>query len=450
MSRKGAVARLPRPALCRPELILHHWSRTLLAVLLILASGVLPGPAEAALRAPRPARDDDRTLYLLPITDGRPTAERVRSIVRRLGRGGPSLRVGFSGVFRYLADVDPARGFAIDTTRLEEIVAAARETRTPFLVHLNGGRWAGGGPLIERLARDHATLAWDQLDRPWLYLVDGEYHFSLSAYNERYREYKERNLKAAAAWLAEFAAGPDGSLLVGVSTDSEVLLNLHPYADYNPAALREFADYLSGEGAYGRGGRWQSDARDLSLRQLNERFGTQFQHWHEVRPPRENDASPWWDTWQSFRELLVDHSVQEQVDWIRQAGLPAERIFTHQSPALNPAVFGDTLATAQVNGGNLGVTLYGPQTVDADLLRKIRALSTTWGVLEYNLKDPNAEADLAALELLRSFGPRVVCPYHWDDLGGANEVGYTIAGTPLESALRTFVRRHRDEPLPNP
>jgi hypothetical protein len=397
--------------------------------------------------------DDSRALYLLPITDGRPTAERVRGLVRRLGRGGPYLRVGFSGVFRYMADVDPENDYQPDFSRLAEIAAAARETRAPFLVHLNGGRWAGGGPLLEWLARDHGTMAWDHLDRPWQYLVDGEYHFSLSAYNERYRRYKYRNLQATAAWLADFAAGPDGHLLVGVSTDSETLLNLHPYADYNPRALDEFVDYLSGGGAYGPSGRWRTDARGYGLREANERWGTDFARWRDVRPPREPDGGPFWADWQTFRELLVDHHVQDQVDWIRQAGLPAEQIFSHQSPALNVGVFGDSLAAAQVEGGNLGITLYGSQAVDAELLGRLRALGPTWGVFEYNAQDYNAAGadyatNLAALDLLRSFGPRVVCPYHWDDLGGANEVGYTIIGTPLEAALRDFVRLYRGQPLP--
>ena len=100
--------------------------------------------------------------------------------------------------------------------------------------------------MVEHLARDPNAMAWDQLDRPWRYLVDGEYHFSLSLNNELYRRYGARDLKAAASWLASFTFQTDGDLLVGVSTDSEVLLNLHPYADYNPLALKEFVQWLAG------------------------------------------------------------------------------------------------------------------------------------------------------------------------------------------------------------
>lgn len=385
-------------------------------------------------------------LYVLPIVDSRPTAERVQSVLNSLGRGGPQVKVGFSGVFRYMADVDPSRDYQIVTTRLEEIVAAARQAQAPFLVHLNGGRWAGGGPLVEHLARDPEAMAWDQLDRPWTYLVDGEYHFSLSAYNEPYRRYKERNLRAAAAWLQSFATGQDGRLLLGISTDSEVLLNLHPYYDYNPRAIDEFVDWLASRRVYRPAGRWQSDGQHLTLRQVNKRYGTNFRSWSRVGPPRQNDGGPFWRDWSSFRELLVDHSVQEQVDWITQAGLPADSVFSHQSPSLDRDVFGDTLAAAQVSGGSLGITVYGERVLDAALFAEARALSSNWGIMEYNPLLLDVQASLDALQLFYSFGPAILCPYHWDDLGGPNEVGYTIVGSPLEEALRSFVRQHSTEP----
>jgi hypothetical protein len=348
-----------------------------------------------------------------------------------------------------MADVDPARDYQINATRLEEIAAAARQAQVPFLVHLNGGRWAGGGPLLEKLAQDHGTMAWDRLDRPWTYLIDGEYHFSLALDNEPYRSYKRRNLQAAAAWLARFAAGPDGNLLVGVSTDSEVLLNLHPYYDYNPMVLNEYAQWLQADGPYAPNGRWAADSPRLSLRQVNERYGTRFNRWKDVGPPREKNDSAYWQDWLRFRVLLVDHSVQEQVDWIRQAGLAERQVFSHQSPALDPEIFGDTLETAQVSGGGLGITLYGEQAVDGGLMDQLKALSRSWGVFEYNVGPSLDEAGaLAALDLLRAHSPRIVCPYHWDNFGGANEVGYTIQGTSFADALRDFVGLYRDQPLP--
>jgi hypothetical protein len=296
-------------------------------------------------------------------------------------------------------------------------------------------------------------MAWNQENHPWTHLVDGEYHLSLSSHNTEYRRYKERNLRAAAAWLKAFADGPDGRLLVGVSTDSEVILNLHPYYDYSPNAIAEFVDWLASRDRYGPGGRWQGEGQGLTLPALNERYGTHFSRLEQVDPPRSNDGSRFWQDWTAFRVLLVDHSVQEQVDWIRESGLPPERIFSHQSPALEPEIFGDTLATADVVGGSLGITLYGPHAADREVMAAARALNPNWGVFEYNPQGlewtgASVEGNLAALDLLRSYAPRVVCPYHWDDLGGPNEAGYTIMGTPLETAMQIFLQLYADQPLP--
>ena len=144
----------------------------------------------------------------------------------------------------------------------------------------------------------------------------------------------------------------------------------------------------------------------------------------------------------------MDHNVQEQVDWIRTSGLGAYQVYSHQGPALNPEVFGDTLVAAQVSGGGLGITLYGEQATDRELLAQLQALSPNWGVFEYHPDADDALGALADLDLLRSFSPRIICPYHWDNLGGPNEVGYTISGTPLAEALRSFVSLYAAQPLP--
>ena len=416
--------------------------------LLAVAGGNSPVYAARVVRGDDPVPDGGaRTLYLLPILDGQPSPERALDVVERLGRGGPYLKVGFSGVFRYMAEVDPATDDTIVTRRLEQIVAAARAASVPFLVHLNGGRWSGGGPLVERLMSNPDLMAWDQLDRPWSYRKDGEYFFSLGAYNETWRFYKRRNLQAAAAWLADFLRGPDGSRLIGVSTDSEVLINTHQWSDYNPLVLQEYVHWLSGDAIYGPRGRWDGQGLGLSLRAVNERYGTPFSRWKDVQPPRERRDDAYWSDWVRFRNLLVDHNVQEQVDWIREAGIPQERIFTHQSPALNVEVFGDSLEAAQVDGGNPGITAYAEQAGDAGLFQQVRALGARWGIFEYNPLTDDEARSLSDLEAARAAGASVVCPYHWDDLGGPNEVGFTIRGSAFERALRAFVRHNWHRPL---
>jgi hypothetical protein len=388
-------------------------------------------------------------LYILPILDGTVDERRVRDVVDRLGNGGGGVKVGFSGVYRYMAEVAPPDDRDEDTDihflpkmeGLERIANVARATSIPFLVHLNGGRWAGGGHLVDRLMGDPRVMAWDHDDRPWSYPKDGEYHFSLGAYNELVRKYKRRNLEAAARWLANFKAGPDGHLLVGVSTDSEVLINTHPWYDYNPIVVEEFVHWLQSAGIYDPAtkGRWADQGLNLGLRQLNERWGTSFPRWRDVKPPRQPSDSQSWKDWLRFRALLVDHNVQEQVDWIRGAGLTGVPVFAHQSPALEPDLSADLLDAAQVDGGGTGITTYGENAGKAELFAKVRAYGAPWGIFEYNPRTEDEETALAALNTAREYGVMILCPYHWDDEGGENEVGYTIRGTAFERALKRFV-----------
>ena len=152
------------------------------------------------------------------------------------------------------------------------------------------------------------------------------------------RNYKKRNLQLAARWLADFAAGPTGILLVGVSTDSEVLINTHPGYDYNPIVLEEFV-------ALARVGRRLRPGQRRSLGRpgpgprhpgAQQRWGTSYARWRDVKPPREPSDSAAWKDWLRFRALLVEHNVQEQVDWIREAGLTSVPVFPTRRPALDP------------------------------------------------------------------------------------------------------------------
>jgi hypothetical protein len=284
-------------------------------------------------------------------------------------------------------------------------------------------------------------MAWDAHDAPWSYPKDGEYFFSLGAYNDLVRDYKKRNLQLAARWLADFVNGPDGHLLVGVSTDSEVLINTHPGYDYNPIVLQEFTDWLSSDGVYdpAHSSRWADQGLGLGLKALNSRWGPGYTRWKDVTPPRDASDSPAWRDWLRFRALLVQHNVQEQVDWIREAGLTSVPVYAHQSPALDPDNSGDVLEAAHVDGGSTGITTYGENAGNAALFAQVQAFGQPWGIVEYNPRVDDEDTALASLEATRANGVTLLCPYHWDNLGGDNEAGYTIRDTAFERALKRFV-----------
>jgi hypothetical protein len=422
--------------------------RSTRALLPLLAAVLLLTLLPPAAR-PAQAQGTSGPLYILPILDGTVDERRARDVVERLGAGSGNVKVGFSGVYRYMAETEPPDDrdedfnihFMPRMEGLERIANVAKAANVPFLVHLNGGRWAGHGPLVDRLIGDPAVMTWDSKDVPWSYPKDGEHFFSLSANNELVRKYKKRNLQMAARWLADFAAGPDGKLLVGVSTDSEVLIQTHPGYDYNPMVLEELVDWLQSSGVYDpQKGRWAGQGLGLGIKQLNERWGTTYTRWRDVKAPREPSDSAAWRDWARFREILVDHNVQEQVDWIREAGLTTVPVFAHQSPGLDVANAADILDAAQVDGGGTGITTYGENAGNAALFAKVKAYGAPWGIFEYNPRTEDENVALTALQTARANGAMILCPYHWDDMGGENESGYTIRGTAFERALQRFVQ----------
>src|SRR4029079_9858876 len=124
-----------------------------------------------------------------------------------------------------------------------------------------------------------------------------------------------------------------------------------------------------------------------------------------------SDSAAWRD-WTRFRGLLVDHNVQEQVDWIRQAGLTSVPVFAHQSPALDPDVAFDVLDAAQVDGGGTGITTYGENAGNAALFAKVKAYGAPWGIFEYNPRTDDEDAALAALRTTQQYGAAILCPHH--------------------------------------
>ena len=131
--------------------------------------------------------------------------------------------------------------------------------------------------------------------------------------------------------------------------------------------------------------------------------------------------------------------ARHRVGWIRGAGLTSVPVFAHQSPALEADVSADTLDAAQVDGGGTGITTYGENAGKAELFAKVKAFGAPWGIFEYNPRSEDEELAFAALKTTREYGVAILCPYHWDDEGGDNEVGYTIRGTAFERALKRFV-----------
>src|SRR5665213_3452801 len=329
-----------------------------------------------------------------------------------------------------------------------------------------------------------------------------------NVYARKVREYKRRNLTAAARIVAQFAR-EHPELFVAVNLDADTYMN--PFVregrrfDYNPGMLRQFRDWLAGTGPYA--GHPTDGAPDLSyyrrktplsLADVNRIAGKHWKTWLEVAPPREFSGGenhpvavgetpfwqdPWYEAWDTFRKHIVQLHYAELAQWTHDAGVPADRIFTAQAftagdPGLRPIstyVDGESpdydSAGVSVEGavpraGHLGAILYGPsaenhETMETDrsLFSTIARFDTSWAVAESNATDLKQPTVLPTYSLsyhsyrdLFNYGGRQIALMAWNGSNGvfAGKPGYVSytswRNTPAEQAMMDFMVSHSDLP----
>ena len=231
-------------------------------------SGVAKGGAGEVDTLYRGYRVDDaahrhRRADPVPAHDARPRAATGRSIPTSTRR-------------------ESAESARLADDSLNGVLAHAAEKRLPLQLILNGGIWADATcntpewDLNDHLEEDPRNCQWTQDDKVFaddhLKNLAGSVaspelarSLTLNVYAKDVRRYKRRNLQAAARRVAEFARQhPD--LFVGVNLDSDTYANPffeeHEFFDYNPDTLRQFREWLRGDGPYaGRGGAGVPDLR---------------------------------------------------------------------------------------------------------------------------------------------------------------------------------------------
>ena len=434
----------------------------------------------------------------------REVGARYRPYLSRTIRIGISVPILYMRSTRGAADdwnFDPA----FDTSRrcgtrqvaednLDRVLRIAAAQRMPIQIILNGGIWSDAScaspewDLTDHLEQDASNVQWTQDDRtfPDGYLKgqagsteSPELARSLTyhVYARPVREYKRRNLQAAAASIAAFAREhPD--LFVGIALDADTYMN--PFLrqgghseifDYNPGMIRQFREWLRGAGPYA--GRATPDvpdlrayrrARPLTLSQVNRLARRQWTRWDQVDPPRRlpgygaplrpgerpiwEDA--WWQEWDRFRKHVVDLHYDELSTWVHQAGIPRRKIFSAQGgfmepdPGLRPFAVqvtetgepydsaGVSVAGGIPRDGHLGAILYGPAARNQVRMSGSHSLFATfarmdpgWGVVEFNptdLRRPAQQTDYAtayrALREMFNFGARQISVMAWNGSDG--------------------------------
>ena len=452
-----------------------------------------------------------------------------------------TLRVGIAVPILYMRTTHGAQGDwrfdpRFDLTRkcgsrpvaednLDGVIRYVTLHNLPVQFILNGGIWADAScespqwDLTDHLEENVANCQWTQHDEvfPDDYLrgLTGSTESPLLARSLTYhvhasevRRYKRRNLQAAARLIAAFAREhPD--LFVGVTLDADTYMN--PFFqgkalfDYNPGMLRQFREWLRGDGPYALRPKpglpnLSSHRRRhaLTLAEVNSLARRNWKRWSDVEPPRRMPGmldplaapdelpiwkDPWWNVWDEFRKHVVDLHYDDLSTWAREAGLPPERIFSAQGlvqdgPARMPfAIRVDSASRSYDSGGvsiegaipengHLGAIVYG-RTARNDLemenghslFATIARMDDGWAIVEYNNTDltaPTVPPDYAmAYKTFRdafNYGAREVSAMAWNGSNGIyiGKPGYaphtSWRNTAAEDAMRDFMVSHADLP----
>ena len=481
------------------------------------------------------APGDTRPFYLLPALSGIDLGGAVELDTIYKPYESASVQAGFRVPTLYLRmthgaandyvfdpDWDPTRKCGqrrIGDDALNGVLAHARDHRLPVLVTLNGGIWADAycdvpdWDINDKLEQDTANVQWNEKNEvmpdDFLKHLPGSQEapelaraLTFNVHATTVRHYKKRNLKAAGAVLARFAAAhPD--LFVGVSLEPDLYLNPffseQQWYDYNPGTLRQFREWLSGTGPYA--GSTSADVPDLrryrrprplTLAQVNRIAGRNWKSWNEVDPPRafpRTGEHPFWKDawtyeWEVFRRHLVHLHYDELAQWLVEAGISPRQIWSSQglmapagdampfaidldSPTRNYDSGGMTIAGSKPALGHLGVILYGEAAVNdvrmdngKSLFATLASVDPRWAVVEFNTADlrspqgrPTYAAAYRSLRDLWNFGARYVSPMAWNGSNGINvgKPGFSNftawRNTELEDAARDFMLARSGLPL---
>lgn len=400
---------------------------------------------------------------------------------------------------------------------LHGVIDYAVKHQLPVLFTLNGGIWADAAcdvpewDINDVLEQNAANCQWNEKDQvmadDYLKNLSGSMDspelgraLTFNIYAAKNRHYKKRNLQQAASIIREFAT-QHPALFIGVNLDPDLYVNPffegQQWYDYNPGTLRQFREWLQGSGPYsGRTAAGEPDLsrykkeKPLTLVDVNALSGRQFKRWKAVNPPRTFSVrgKPFWEDawvaeWEHFRRHLVELHYAELSQWLEEAGIGREFIYSAQgfmapgplispfpihvnSPVKNYDTGGMSIEGAIPSNGHLGAILYGPSAVnqirmeeDRSLFSVFRKLDPGWAVVEHNtadLRNPKRLPDFSeayrSLRDIHNYGARFISPMAWNGSRGifAGQPGFVsymaLRDTPLEEAIKNFMISHANLP----
>jgi hypothetical protein len=414
---------------------------------------------------------------------------------------------------------------AVAGDSLDGLMHFALDHQMPVQFILNGGVWANAScnapewDIADQLEQDVNNCQWTQSNfvypRDYLKNLTGSFDspelarsLTYNVYASKVRQYKKRNLQAAAQLIAAFARDhPD--LFIGVSLDADTYMNpffeQKEWFDYNPGTIRQFRDWLRGTGPYA--GRPEAGAPDLSwyrrktaltLADVNRLARKHWTRWDSVDPPRTFPGTPrdalmpgqpaiwddaWYQVWDEFRKHVIALHYSELSQWVHEAGIPTDRIFSAQGfiapgPMLHPFAVrldghgqnydsaGVSIEGAIPRYGHLGAILYGESAenrarmeVPHSLFATFSRMDPGWAVVEFNSTDlrqptvlPTYAQAYRSFRDFFNFDASLVTAMAWNGSDGAQAGGkeyraYTAwRNTPTEDAMRDFLVSHANIP----
>ena len=404
---------------------------------------------------------------------------------------------GAAGDWEFDPDFDLAhqcKDRPVAEDNLHGLIQYAIDKRLPVQFILNGGIWADAScdtpewDVNDHLEQDVDNCQWTQDNKvfpdDYLKNLPGSTNspelartLTYNVYATRVRDYKRRNLQAAARIIATFARDhPD--LFVGASLDADTYMNpffiqnrVLEIFDYNPGMLKQFRHWLAGTGPYA--GKPEPGApnlsryrrpRPLTLADVNQIARKQWTSWDQVDPPRSFPGSPyqpaaagqalvwddpWYQEWQVFRQHIIALHYDELSEWANEAGIPRDRIFSAegfiapdpgQSPfAVRITSRGQNYDTSGVSiegsiprAGHLGAVLYGetaenqaPMEVPHSLFATFARMDPAWAVVETNatnlkkpLQQPHYAQSYHAFRDMFNFDAQEVSVMAWNGSNG--------------------------------
>ncbi|MCX7973835.1 MAG: hypothetical protein N3B16_04970 [Candidatus Aminicenantes bacterium] len=195
-------------------------------------------------------------------------------------------------------------------------------------------------------------------------------------------------------------------------------------------------------------------------------------------PPRSMmTPSKFLDLWNLFRQTMVHNFVKDLARWMNEAGIPAERWYSHQIPAdylwgSNPETWPELynryytsaspLWTADIRPlGRIGATIYDikypPGVFPGDFARttkyavpKIASMTDNWAIMEYDAETyppgmnvAQSDPDFIVDQFLNIYRNRVHLINFWRWWDDNKE--HRIKGMNKEIALAKFIDKIRDK-----